>query len=90
VAWTNSASLAKRASTSHAWHAGKLVLSHDYSCFIDWFPEQDLSVRFPNWHYLHIHQDVIPALRRLGVSEDEIRTMLIDNPRRIFERTGGY
>jgi phosphotriesterase-related protein len=71
-------------------HAGKLVLSHDYSCFIDWFPEQDLSVRFPNWHYLHIRQDVIPALRRLGVSEDEIRTMLIDNPRRIFERTGGY
>jgi phosphotriesterase-related protein len=71
-------------------HAAKLVLSHDYSCFIDWFPEQGVAARFPNWHYLHIHQDVLPALRRRGVTEDEIRTMLVDNPRRIFERTGGY
>jgi phosphotriesterase-related protein len=71
-------------------HAARLVLSHDYSCFIDWFPEEGVTARLPNWHYLHIHQDVIPALRQRGVAEDEIRTMLVDNPRRIFERTGGY
>jgi phosphotriesterase-related protein len=71
-------------------HAGRLVLSHDYSSFIDWFPEQDVAARFPNWGYLHIQQDVLPALRRRGVTDEQIRTMLVDNPRRIFERAGAY
>jgi phosphotriesterase-related protein len=71
-------------------HAGRLVLSQDYSSFIDWFAEADIATRFPNWHYLHIHQHVIPALTARGVTEDQIHTMLVDNPRSIFERTGGY
>jgi len=71
-------------------HADRLVLSHDYSSFIDWFPEGTISTRFPNWHYLHIHQDVIPALRLRSVTDDQVQAMLIDNPRRIFERTGAY
>jgi len=71
-------------------HADRLVLSHDYSSFIDWFPDGDTAARFPNWHYLHIHQHVIPALQARGVTDEQIHTMLIDNPRAIFERTGGY
>jgi phosphotriesterase-related protein len=71
-------------------HAGKLVLSHDYSCFIDWFPEDLTRRRFPNWHFLHIQRDVLPALRQRGVTDAQLRTMLVDNPRTIFERTGAY
>jgi phosphotriesterase-related protein len=71
-------------------HAGKLVLSHDYSSFIDWIPERELPVRWPNWHYRHIHQDVIPALKRRGVTDDQVRAMLVDNPRTIFEHSGAY
>ena len=71
-------------------HAGKLVLSHDYSCFIDWFPEEVARRRFPNWHFLHIQRDVLPALKQLGVTDDQVRTMLVDNPRTILERTGAY
>ncbi|MBV9597640.1 MAG: phosphotriesterase [Chloroflexi bacterium] len=71
-------------------HAGRMVLSHDYSTFIDWFPERDIPVRFPNWHYLHIPQAVVPALKQRGVTDEQIHSMLVDNPRRIFERTGGY
>jgi len=41
-------------------------------------------------HYLHIHNDVIPALRQKGVSDEQVQTMLIENPRRIFERQGAY
>jgi phosphotriesterase-related protein len=44
----------------------------------------------PNWHYLHIHNDVLPALRQRGVTEEQITTMLIDNPRAIFTRQGGH
>ncbi len=44
----------------------------------------------PNWHYLHIHHDVIPALKQRGVTDKQIHTMLVDNPRTIFDRRGGY
>ncbi len=71
-------------------YAGKMVLSQDASCFMDALPEAALPVMLPNWHYLHIHNDVIPALKQRGVTDEQIRTMLVDNPRKIFERQGSY
>lgn len=71
-------------------HADKMVLSHDASCYFDALPEETLPVALPNWHYLHIHDDVLPALRQRGVTEEQITTMLVDNPRRIFATQGGY
>lgn len=70
-------------------HADKMVLSHDASCYIDWLPEALLPVAVPNWHYLHIHNDVLPALRERGVTEAQITTMLVDNPRIIFSGQAG-
>jgi phosphotriesterase-related protein len=66
-------------------HAGKMVLSHDAACFNHWLPEAQLPALLPRWHYLHIHNDVIPALKREGVTEAQLHTMLVENPRRIFE-----
>jgi len=71
-------------------HADKMVLAHDASCHIDWLPEAALPFALPNWHFLHIHNDVLPALRQRGVTDEQITTMLVDNPRRIFSRQGGY
>jgi phosphotriesterase-related protein len=71
-------------------HADKMVLSHDASCFIDWLPEEMVPVVLPNWHYLHIHNDVIPALKERGVTDEQLSTMLVGNPRKIFERQGAY
>lgn len=71
-------------------HAGKMVLSHDAACFNDWLPEAALPSVLPNWHFLHIHNDVIPALKERGVTGEQINTMLVDNPREIFERQGSY
>ncbi len=71
-------------------HAEKMVLSHDANCLIDWLPEDAVPVAFPSWHYLHIHNDVLPALRARGVTEEQITAMLVDNPRRIFGQQGGY
>lgn len=70
--------------------ADRMVLSHDTSCFLHWLPERALASAFPRWHYLHIHNDVLPALRRKGVSEEQLRTMLVENPRRIFEQQTTY
>jgi phosphotriesterase-related protein len=71
-------------------HAGRMVLSHDTSCYIDWFPPEMLKPAVPNWHFLHIPDDVVPALRKSGVTEEQIRTMTVDNPRRVFEAQGSY
>ncbi len=70
-------------------HADKMVLSHDAACFMDWVPEELLPA-LPNWHYLHIHNDVIPALKDRGVTDEQLKTMLVDNPRKIFESQGAY
>jgi phosphotriesterase-related protein len=71
-------------------HADKMVLSHDANCYFDALPEELLPIAAPNWNYLHIHNDVIPALKQRGVTEEQLNTMLVDNPRRIFERQGAY
>ena len=71
-------------------HADKMVLSHDANCYFDALPEETRAAMAPNWHYLHIHNDVIPALKQRGVTDEQLHTMLVDNPRRIFERQGAY
>ncbi|MET0473775.1 MAG: phosphotriesterase-related protein [Mycobacterium sp.] len=71
-------------------HADRMVLSHDASCYFDALPEATLPVALPNWHYLHIHDDVIPALKARGVTDEQLTTMLVDNPRTIFSTRGGY
>jgi phosphotriesterase-related protein len=71
-------------------HAEQMVLSHDANCYWDALPEEMQAVAMPNWHYLHIHNDVIPALKDRGVTDEQLTTMLVDNPRRIFENQGAY
>jgi len=74
----------------HRGYAASMVLSHDASCYIDWLRRGQAPRSLPNWHYLHIERDVLPALRERGVAEDDITTMLVDNPRTFFEHKGGY
>ncbi|MFD8422713.1 phosphotriesterase [Streptomyces sp. NPDC059466] len=69
--------------------ADRMVLSHDASCHIDWFPAGVREQIAPNWHHTHLHDSVLPALRRAGVTEDQLTTMLVDNPRRYFTPLGG-
>ena len=71
-------------------YAEKIVLAHDASCFIDWFDNDMIKAVAPNWHYEHISNDVIPALREAGVTEDQITTMMETNPRRYFENVAPY
>jgi phosphotriesterase-related protein len=66
-------------------YADRMVLSHDANCWCDMVPEHVKPVRSPSWHFTHISDDVLPALRRAGVTDDQIELMLVGNPRRIFE-----
>jgi phosphotriesterase-related protein len=71
-------------------YAGRMVLSHDTSCYFDWVDPALKQRIVPNWHYNHIPDDVLPALRATGVSDADVTTMTVDNPRRIFEMQGAY
>ena len=71
-------------------YAGSMVLSHDAACYIDWVDQQLAPLVLPDWHYLHIEQAVLPALREQGVTDEQIDQMLVANPRRYFENVGAY
>jgi phosphotriesterase-related protein len=68
----------------------RIVLSHDTACHMDWFDEDFLARAQPNWNFLHISRDVLPMLTERGVTDAQIRQMLVDNPRRILDHEGGY
>jgi phosphotriesterase-related protein len=70
-------------------HAGRIVLSHDAMCHCDWFPPA-VSEAWKEWRWTHIPDDVLPAMRAAGISEQDIRTMMVDNPRRILEGGAPY
>jgi phosphotriesterase-related protein len=71
-------------------HADKMILSQDAGVFMDNLPWELLPQLTPNWHYLHVVQDVIPELKNRGVSDEQIDLMMVQNPRRIFEAQGAY
>jgi phosphotriesterase-related protein len=65
-------------------YADRMVLSQDAACYIDWIDPNVLAF-LPQWHYLHLGEDVLPYLREQGVTEEQITTMLQGVPRRFFE-----
>jgi phosphotriesterase-related protein len=63
---------------------GSMVLSQDASCYIDWI-DPGVMAFLPQWHYTHLHEEVVPYLLENGVTQEQIDTMLVDVPRRVFE-----
>ncbi|HEY2993567.1 MAG TPA: phosphotriesterase-related protein [Methylomirabilota bacterium] len=70
-------------------YAPRMVLSHDANCWTDMLSEDAKRRTRPRWHYTHISDDILPALRKAGVSDDQIEQMLVRNPRAIFEGPSG-
>jgi phosphotriesterase-related protein len=70
-------------------YADRMVLAHDASCYIDYFPGVEAQAAkeqiAPNWNFTHISKDVLPMLREGGVTDEQIRQMLVEAPRRYFE-----
>ncbi|OQY51334.1 MAG: phosphotriesterase-related protein [Desulfobacteraceae bacterium 4572_89] len=67
--------------------ADKLMLSHDY--IIQWLgrplnlPEEAFPL-IANWHPTHLFNNIIPALKQGGVTDEQIETIIKGNPGRIF------
>jgi len=65
-------------------YAGRIMLSHDKASFMDWFSAAEVDPFVPDWRYTYIHGGVLPGLRERGVTEEQIRQMLVSNPRDFF------
>jgi len=70
-----------------AGFANKVILSHDtvnvWLGRVTPVPENYLP-GFANWRIDHISKDFLPALKAQGVTDDQIKTMMVDNPRNLF------
>ena len=69
-------------------YAGRIMLSHDKSSFMDWFSAAEVDPVLPDWRYTYLHDTVLPGLRDRGVTDDQVEQMLIRNPRAFFGESG--
>ena len=58
-----------------------MVLSQDSCATIDWFPPELIAEMAPDWHFTFLWEGVLPALGEAGVGDEQIATMMEDNPR---------
>jgi phosphotriesterase-related protein len=69
-------------------HAERLMISQDFCASIDWFPAEAAEVfedagAIRNWSMTLVFEEVVPALRELGVMDDEVfHTIFVENPHR--------
>jgi phosphotriesterase-related protein len=64
-------------------YAGRLMLGHDYAPAPILVGAENIPPEEPT-RYLFVTRTAIPALKKMGVSDDVIRTMTIDVPRRFL------
>jgi phosphotriesterase-related protein len=63
-------------------YADRMFLSQDACCTIDWYPPELVEQMAPNWHMTYVLDEVVPALKEAGVTDEQVKTMMQDNPPR--------
>jgi phosphotriesterase-related protein len=74
-----------------AGHLERIMVSHD--SIMCWLGRplpyaqnfQALLDMLPKWRSTHFFKEIVPELRKQGLSEAQIETILVDNPRRFFQ-----
>jgi phosphotriesterase-related protein len=70
-------------------YVNKIMLSHDTvnvwlgRSLVNDTPEAVLKA-LANWRIDHISKNVVPMLKAKGVTDEQIKTMMVDNPRNLF------
>jgi phosphotriesterase-related protein len=69
-------------------HADRMLLSQDYVVAIDWFPEEAVEQLVggglvqEDWSMTLLFETVIPTLREGGMTDEQLDTMMVQNPKR--------
>ncbi|WP_165914318.1 phosphotriesterase [Streptomyces sp. AcE210] len=70
-----------------ACHTAQLLVSQDHPVHIDYLTAEQRERTYPGWSYVHLFERVLPQLlKRPGMDEEVVRTLLVDNPRRLLSR----
>ncbi len=72
-----------------AGYRDQVVVSQDkVNCWLGAIPgvgtAEDIARMVPNWTMTHLFERIFPELLRMGVSQADLDTLLLDNPRRFF------
>lgn len=78
-----------------AGYVRSLCLSHDATC-AGWLGRpvfggkhvataEAIAAAMPRWEAAHLFKRILPRLRERGVTEADVRTIFVDNPRRYFQ-----
>ncbi|HEX4340149.1 MAG TPA: hypothetical protein VH062_29780 [Polyangiaceae bacterium] len=77
-----------------AGYASSVCLAHDSICSFLGRPifgghlvltPQMVEMALPNWNPTHLFKRIIPELTARGVTEQQLKTIFVENPRRYFE-----
>ena len=68
-------------------HSDRMLLSQDFVAAFDWYPpemvEQLLAAgAAKDWSMTLLFEQVIPALKAAGMTDEELEIMMVENPRR--------
>ena len=68
-------------------YADRMFLSQDYCATIDWYPVELANQLaegglVKGWSMTLLFEEIIPQLREGGMTDEQLETMLVDNPRR--------
>jgi phosphotriesterase-related protein len=67
--------------------ADRIMLSHDFMAAVygrgGRMPMEE-AIKFKNWSFTNIFTNILPALKKAGISNEQIKTMMVDNPRRFL------
>ncbi|HKF79948.1 MAG TPA: hypothetical protein VKB17_03900 [Thermoleophilaceae bacterium] len=67
-------------------YADRMFLSQDYCSTLDWFPpevqEALKASEVPQWSMTMLFESVIPELKERGMTDEQLETMMVDNPKR--------
>ena len=67
-------------------YGNRLMLSHD--CIFVWLGRPGtLPARYAEWYPDFLFKKLLPKMKRAGVTDEQIRGILVDNPRRFFAGT---
>jgi phosphotriesterase-related protein len=65
-------------------YSNRIFLSQDYCCSIDWYPEGMVEKKSPKWSMSYVMEEIIPELKKQGVTEEHIKDMMLFNVQRWF------
>ncbi len=70
-----------------AGYTKAIMISHDFMCIVSGRGgrlSEEIGKKTARWSLTHIFQDIFPELRKAGVGDEQIRAMMVENPKRLL------